>query len=381
MSEYTLIATCAFGLEALVRQELEDLGLPVSEVRDGRVVFAGDAEAIAQANLWLRTADRVLIELAQFPAETFDQLFDATRALPWAEWLPRDAFMHVTARSHKSKLFSLRDCQKIVKKAMIEAMRQRYAQERFSEDGPRFPVEVALLNDQATLTLDTTGPSLHKRGYRSDAGAAPLKETLAAALVKLSRWEPPRLLADPLCGSGTILIEAALIARNQAPGLQREFQGQAWPWLPAALWQRAREQARKQIQPVDIRLLGSDSDGRVLKKARDNAEAAGVADCIAFQTLPVSQFRSRKRYGVWISNPPYGERLSDRQSLQTLYAELRTVWAELTDWSYFILSADPQLEQALGKRASKRRKLFNGQIPCQYYQYFGPWPERAPRES
>ncbi|MBF2055473.1 MAG: class I SAM-dependent RNA methyltransferase [Candidatus Sericytochromatia bacterium] len=380
MSEYTLIATCAFGLEALVRQELDDLGLPVSEVRDGRVLFEGDAEAIAQANLWLRTADRVLIELARFPAETFDQLFDATRTLPWAEWLPRDAFMHVTARSHKSKLFSLRDCQKIVKKAMIEALRARYNQERFSEDGPRFPVEVALLNDQATLTLDTTGPSLHKRGYRSDAGSAPLKETLAAALVKLSRWEPPRLLADPLCGSGTILIEAALIARNQAPGLQRDFQGQAWPWLPAAIWQRAREQARKQIQPIDIRLLGSDSDGRVLKKARDNAEAAGVADLIAFQTLPVSQFRSRKRYGVWISNPPYGERLSDRQSLQTLYAELRAVWAELPDWSYFMLSGDPQLEQDLGKRASKRRKLFNGQIPCQYYQYFGPWPERAPRE-
>lgn len=378
---FRLVAACAFGLEFLVKQELLDLGLEVERVSDGRVFFNGDAEAIVQTNLWLRTADRVGIELAAFEARSFDELFDQTAALPWEEWLPRNAFIHVTARSQKSKLYSLRDCQKIAKKAIIEALRRRYQQQTFPEDGPRFPIDVAILNDRVSLILDTTGPSLHKRGYRSDAGEAPLKETLAAALVLLSRWDPSRVLADPLCGSGTILIEAALIATGRAPGLRREFQAQAWPWMPKELWFRNRQQARQLIAPADFRLLGSDTDARVLAKARDNAQNAGVAELISFQTLPASQFRSRKRYGVWISNPPYGARLSERQELNRLYEELRQVWAELPDWSYFLLSPDAELESRLGRIASKRRKLFNGQIACQYFQFFGPRPPRRDTEA
>lgn len=369
-----LIAACAFGLEFLVKQELLDLGFDVDKVSDGRVHFTGDIEAVVQTNLWLRTADRIGIELASFEARSFDELFDQTQALPWEDWLPRDAFMHITARSNKSKLYSLRDIQKIAKKAVIEAMRRRYKQQTFGEDGARFPIDVAILNDRVSLILDTTGPSLHKRGYRSDAGEAPLKETLAAALVMLSRWDPSRTLADPLCGSGTILIEAALQATHRAPGLRREFQAQAWPWMPKELWFKNRQQAKSLIQPADFRLLGSDIDARVLAKARENAQNAGVADLVSFQALPVSQFRSRKRYGVWISNPPYGLRLSERKELNVLYEEIKDAWSELNDWSYFLLSPDTELEQRLGRPASKRRKLFNGQIACQYFQFFGPRP-------
>ncbi|MEZ0367680.1 MAG: class I SAM-dependent RNA methyltransferase, partial [Candidatus Sericytochromatia bacterium] len=271
--------------------------------------------------------------------------------------------------------------QKIAKKAIIESLKRRYKQETFPENGPRFPIDVAILNDQVSLILDTTGPSLHKRGYRSDAGEAPLKETLAAALVMLSRWDPSRVLADPLCGSGTILIEAALLATNRPPGLRREFQAQAWPWMPKELWFKNRQQAKGLIQPGEFRLLGSDTDSRVLAKARENAENAGVAELVSFQTLPMREFRSRKRYGVWISNPPYGLRLSERKELNVLYEEFKQVWSELSDWSYFLLSADAELEQRLGRKASKRRKLFNGQIACQYYQFFGPRPERNFSES
>lgn len=377
MAEYNLVAACAFGLEFLVKQELLDLGFEVTGGQDGRVYFKGDQESIIQANLWLRTADRIGIELARFEALSFDQLFDQTAVLPWEDWLTRDAFIHVTARSHKSKLFSLRDCQKIVKKAIIEALKRRYKQQTFGEDGPRFPIEIAILNDQASLILDTTGPSLHKRGYRSDAGLAPLKETMAAALVMLSRWDASRVLADPLCGSGTILIEAALLACNQAPGLKRTFQAQSWPWISKELWFKTRQQAKNLAKPGEFRLLGSDLDGRLLKKARDNASNAGVEELISFQSLPAAEFRSRKRYGVWISNPPYGERLSERQELNELYEDLKSVWSGLQDWSFFLLSADTELERRIGRQASKRRKLFNGQIACQYYQFFGPRPPRS----
>lgn len=374
--KFTLIAACAFGLEALVKQEIEDLGLEVLLVQDGRIYFSGDTESVIQANLWLRMADRILIELAQFEAPSFDALFDATRAFPWAEWLPRDAFIHVNARSRKSALFSLRDCQKIVKKAIIESLKEGYKQERFPEDGPRFPIEVSLRNDIASLTLDTTGASLHKRGYRSDAGKAPLKETLAAALVQLSRWEPPRVLADPMCGSGTILIEAAMIAANRAPGLKRNFQAEAWPWIEKELWSQARQQAQALIRPFEGRLLGSDVDARVLKKARENAQNAGFAEEVVFQKLPLKEFRSRKRFGCLISNPPYGERMSDLEEINQIYRDLREVWDELNDWSYFLFSSDKMLEKKMGRQASKRRKLFNGKIACQYYQFWGPLPER-----
>lgn len=376
MSTYTLVAACAFGLEFLVKQELLDLGIEVTRSADGRVFFSGDEETIVQTNLWLRTADRIGIELATFKAYSFDELFDQTKELPWEDWLTRDAFIHISARSQKSKLYSLRDCQKIVKKAVIEALKRRYKQNTFSEDGPRFPIDVAILNDQVSLILDTTGPSLHKRGYRSDAGEAPLKETLAAALVMLSRWDSSRVLADPLCGSGTILIEAAMMATNRAPGVKREFQAQVWPWMPRELWFRNRQQAKALAQKADFRLLGSDIDSRLLSKARENARNAGVEELISFQTLQAREFRSRKRYGVWISNPPYGQRLSDREEINELYEDLKPVWNELQDWSFFLLSADTELERRLGRQSDKRRKLFNGQLPCQYYQFFGPRPPR-----
>lgn len=374
MTQYTLIAACAFGMEALVKRELVAIGITVLGGKDGRVFFEGDEETLIKANLWLRTADRIGIELASFPAESFDDLFDQTTVLPWSEWLPRDAFIHISARSNKSKLFSLRDCQKIVKKAIIESLKKTYHQQEFAEDGARFPIEIAIDNDQAKLILDTTGPSLHKRGYRSDAGQAPLKETLAAALVLLSRWRSERQLVDPMCGSGTILIEAAMIAKNQAPGLQRKFQAESWPWMDHLVWKNMRQQARQQILPADFRLLGSDSDAEVLKKARVNIEAAGLSDCIALQNLPLAEFRSRKKFGCWISNPPYGERMSDITAVNQVYRDLRKIWGELDSWSYFLLSPDAMLETKIGRKASKRRKLFNGKIACQYYQFLGPLP-------
>ncbi len=374
MTQYTLIAACAFGMEALVKRELEAIGIAVLGGKDGRVFFKGDEEAVIKANLWLRTADRIGIELASFPAESFDELFDQTTVLPWSEWLPRDAFIHISARSNKSKLFSLRDCQKIVKKAIIESLKKSYHQTEFAEDGARFPIEIAIDNDQAKLILDTTGPSLHKRGYRSDAGLAPLKETLAAALVLLTRWRPERQLVDPMCGSGTILIEAALIAKNQAPGLHRNFQAESWPWIDHLVWKKLRHEARQEILPAEFRLLGSDTDNGVLRKARVNIENAGLSDCIALQNQPLAEFRSRKKFGCMISNPPYGERMSDRIAVKQIYAEFCKVWEELDSWSYFLLSSDTQLETEVGRKASKRRKLFNGKISCQFYQFFGPLP-------
>lgn len=381
MSEYRLVAACAFGLEALVKEEIEDLGLEVHKVKDGRIYFFGDEEAIVQTNLWLRTADRIGIELDRFQAKDFDTLFDATYAYDWPSILPRDAFIHISARSQKSQLFSLRDCQKIVKKAIIKKMQAHYNQEVFPEDGPRFPIEIAILNDEASLILDTTGASLHKRGYRSDAGQAPIKETLAAALVKLSRWEWPRVLADPFCGSGTILIEAALLAENRAPGLTRAFQAESWPWLDRQHWKKGRKQAQGLIKPIDdMRLLGSDIDGYLLRKARINAKQAGVGDKIHFQEAQAQDFRSRKKYGCWISNPPYGQRLSEQKELNALYSELKETWQALDSWSYFVLSPDPEFAKRMNRRADKRRKLFNGKIACQYYQFFGPFPPREPRE-
>jgi putative N6-adenine-specific DNA methylase len=373
-----LTVACAFGLEALVTDELRNLGIDDVQTSNGKIRFQGGEYELAESLLWLRTADRIGIELARFRAETFDQLFEQTAALPWENWLPPDAIMHITGRSHKSKLFSVRDCQALVKKALIKAMQRRYKRQTFPENGALYKIEVALLNDEVTLTLDATGPSLHKRGYRSEAGEAPLKETLAAALVLLSRWEPSRVLADPCCGSGTIAIEAALIGLNRAPGIQRTFSAESWPESNRALWQNLRREARASEQTGDFRILASDNDPRVLRKARENAKNAGVETHVAIQTLSLSEFRSRKKYGVMITNPPYGERIGQQAELKTLYTELKTLIAAHETWSWFILSADHTLETALERPASKRRKLFNGKIPCQYYQFWGPLPRAHP---
>jgi putative N6-adenine-specific DNA methylase len=374
MSKFKLTATSTFGLESLVADELTALGFEDLKTENGRVSFNGDARDIALTNIWLRTADRVLINQGEFKALTFDELFDQTSAINWSDFIPENAKMHVTGKSIKSKLFSVPDCQSIVKKAIIENMRKKYNKKWFSEEGPVYKIEISILKDIATLTIDTTGPGLHKRGYREDAGEAPLKETLAAALVILSRWEPSRVLADPFCGSGTIPIEAAMLARNIAPGLQRSFASEDWKILPAKVWKSVREEAKSKVREGDFRILASDADGRVLKKARENAVKAGVSDNIAFQKLDVGEFRSRKKYGCLIANPPYGERIGELPIVREIYTQMGKLYEELGNWSFFTLTSNEEFEKLFGMQANKKRKLYNGNIKCYYYQHFGPLP-------
>lgn len=374
--EYTLIATATFGLESIVAKELEDLGYDELEVENGKVTFKGDETDIALCNIWLRTADRVLIRMGEFKAESFEELFQGTKAVEWGEFIPEDGKMHVVGKSIKSKLFSVPDCQSIVKKAVVEKMKEHYRRDWFEEDGPVYKIEVALLKDIATLTIDTSGAGLHKRGYRELAGEAPLKETLAAALVLLSRWEPSRILADPFCGSGTIAIEAALIGKNIAPGLNRSFVSESWPLIPKDIWDEAREFARKRISKEDFRILASDIDGNILRTAKENAAKAGVSDLIAFQKLPMQEFSSKKKYGCIICNPPYGERLGELKEVECLYKEMGKVFGELDEWSFFILTSHPEFQKLYGRKATKNRKLFNGRIQCYYYQYFGALPPK-----
>ena len=375
---YDLIATATFGLEAVVARELKNLGYTDSLTENARVLFRGDAEAICRCNLWLRSADRVFIRMGEFQALSFEELFERTKALPWDELLPVNAAFPVEGKSVKSKLFSVPDCQAIVKKAIVEKMKQRYKKQWFDEDGPKYTIEVGLLNDVATLTVDTSGAGLHKRGYRENAGEAPLKETLAAAMVGLSFWNPGRQLMDPLCGSGTIPIEAAMTGLNMAPGLKRSFASEAWPIIPAELWKRAREEAGAAVRrDLDFRILASDIDGRVLKTARRNAELAGVAEYVAFQTLPVSDIRSKKKYGCIITNPPYGERLGEKKEAEELYRQMGTVFSELDAWSFYVLTAHEDFERFFGRRADRKRKLYNGRLKVDYYQFYGPKPPKS----
>jgi putative N6-adenine-specific DNA methylase len=375
MAHYTIIATSTFGLESVVVRELRRLGYDDMTVENGRITFTGDEKDIAQCNIWLRTADRVLIRIADFEARDFEELFRGTLDIGWDQMIPVDAKMHVIGRSVNSKLSSVKDCQSIVKKAIIEAMKKRHAVDRFPETGPLYRIEISLLKDTATLTLDTTGQGLHKRGYREGAGEAPLRENLAAALVLLSRWSPDRVLADPLCGSGTIPIEAAMIGRNIAPGLKRSFASEQWPQIPRHIWDTARKEADRQVNNLPFRILASDNDAKVLKKARENAENAGVGDCVVFQKLSFEEFRSRKKYGFIICNPPYGERMGGSEEIERIYKKMGGVFSGLDMWSFFILSSHPQFQTFFGKRAAKNRKLYNGGIKCYLYEYPGPKPE------
>lgn len=382
MANIEIIATAAFGLEALVARELRQLGYTDLTVENGRVIFRADLAAIPRANLWLRTAERVLVRVGEFEAETFTELFDQTKALPWADWLPRDANFPVNGKSVQSKLFSVPDCQAIVKKAVVEKMKEKYGGTWFGETGPRYTIEVALLRDTATLTLDTSGAGLHRRGYRKLVGEAPLRETLAAAIISLSYWRPERAFVDPLCGSGTLPIEAALIGLNAAPGLNREFAAEKWPAIPSALWQQAREEARdRRVRDASFRVLGSDIDGEALSLARYHAAQAGVNGHVAFQTLPVAELRSRKKYGCIACNPPYGERIGAAAEIAALYREMGNVFRSLDTWSYYILSAHPEFERLFGRPADKRRKLYNGRLLCYLYQYLGPRPPQRPAEA
>ena len=376
MTQYRIIATSTFGLESVVALELKALGYENLTVENGRVSFEGSEHDIARCNIRLRTADRVLIKVAEFPATDFEELFQGTLKVPWEEIIPLAGKMHIVGKSVKSQLFSVKDCQAIVKKAVVEAMKRKYPAEWFEESGPVYKIEISMLKDRATLTMDTSGPGLHKRGYRADAGEAPLRETIAAALVILSRWTPDRILADPLCGSGTIAIEAALIGKNIAPGLMRSFVSEEWSQIPKEIWNEAREEARREVNDADFRVLASDNDGEVLKKARANAVRAGVADYVAFQKLPIEEFRSRKKYGCIVCNPPYGERLGDLREVERLYKTMGKVFLELDEWSFFIFSAHPDFQKFFGKRADKNRKIFNGDIKCYLYQYLGRRPQQ-----
>jgi len=382
MENIQLIATSTFGLEAVVAREVKELGYTDMAVENGKVTFAAGLEAIGRSNLWLRAADRVLLKMGEFKALTFEELFEQTKALPWPDWIPADGTFPVEGKSINSKLFSVPDCQAIVKKAIVEKMKTRYRKNWFEEKGPRYRVEVALLKDMVTLTIDTSGPGLHKRGYRKLGSEAPLKETLAAAMVMLSRWRPDRPLVDPFCGSGTIPLEAGLIGLNMAPGLKREFDAEKWPVIPGVLWEKAREEALDLMRrDFGLHVHGYDIDGQVLSLARYHARQAGLEGMVSFQERPVSQLGSRHSYGYIVCNPPYGVRLGDLAQVERLYHEMGQAFGKLDTWSYYILTAHPGFEALFGRRADKKRKLYNGRIQCNYYQYFGPRPPRRTVEE
>ncbi|AKP76425.1 MULTISPECIES: THUMP domain-containing class I SAM-dependent RNA methyltransferase [Priestia] len=378
MAKYKIIATAAMGIEALVAKEVRALGYEC-EVDNGKVIFEGDELAIARCNLWLRTADRIKVQVGQFKARTFDELFEQTKALNWGDYLPVDAQFPVSGKSVKSKLFSVSDCQSIVKKAIVDSMKKHYNKTTgwLEETGSTFKIEVALLKDVATLTIDASGAGLHKRGYRVGQGEAPLKETLAAALIMLTPWNANRPFVDVFCGSGTIAIEAALIGQNIAPGFNRDFLSEEWPWMSASIWDKAREEAEDLAnydQVLDI--AGHDIDHRMVKVAEQNAFEAGLGDLIQFKQMQVRDFTTPKEYGIIIGNPPYGERLSDRPSVEKMYAEMGEAFSKLDTWSIYMLTSHEQFEQYYGKKATKKRKLFNGFIKTDYYQYWGPRPPR-----
>jgi putative N6-adenine-specific DNA methylase len=377
MGTYQLIATAAMGLEALVAKEVRALGYEC-EVDNGKVSFKGDEYAIARSNLWLRTAARVKIKVGEFKALTFDELFEKTKALPWEKYLPEDAAFPVDGKSIKSKLFSISDCQAIVKKAVVERLKNHYKRNTwFEETGGLFRIEVSMLKDIATITIDTSGLGLHKRGYRADQGGAPLKETIAAALVMLTNWKPDRPFIDPFCGSGTIPIEAALIGQNIAPGFNREFVSESWNWIPSKVWEDVRTEAEDLAnydQPLDI--TGSDIDHRMVKIAQENANEAGFGDLINFKQMQVKDISTKKEYGVIVGNPPYGERLGEKKEVEQMYKEMGQAFSILDTWSIYILTSNEEFEQFYGRPATKKRKLFNGFIRTDLYQYWGQRPPR-----
>lgn len=377
LSKYQVIAATTFGLEAVVADEVKKLGFTNVTVENGKVMFPTDEAGICRANLWLRAADRIRIRVAQFKATSFEQLFEETKALPWGDWLPKDAEFPVEGKSVKSTLFSVSDCQAIVKKAIVESMKRKYKVSWFEENGSLFRIEVALLKDVATITLDSSGTGLHRRGYKPLVGEAPLRETMAAGLILLSRWQPDTALIDPFCGSGTIPIEAALIGMNIAPGINREFACEDWPWIPKEVWRDARREAHDLANyDQELFIIGSDINDQVLKVARQNAAEAFVDDKIHFQTLPLSSLSSKKKYGKIICNPPYGERIGERDEVAALYREMGRVFSKLDTWSFYILTSYPDFEKLFGKPATKKRKFYNGNIRVDYYQYYGPRPPK-----
>ncbi|KZE66182.1 RNA methyltransferase [Fictibacillus phosphorivorans] len=378
MAQLRLLATAAMGLEALVANEVRALGFENVKVENGKVYFDGDEKTLVKANLWLRTADRVKLVVGEFRAETFDELFEKTKALPWADFIPEDGEFPVIGRSVKSKLFSVSDCQAIVKKAVVDNLKTAYNRKTwFPEDGALYRIEVAIHKDIATLTLDTSGTGLHKRGYRELHSGAPIKETMAAALIMLTNWTPDKPFADPFCGSGTLPIEAAMIGQNIAPGLNREFASENWNWIDKKVWYEAVSEAQdvaKYDLPLDIQ--GSDIDHKMVELSKNNANEAGFEGFITFKQMQVRDFTTRKDYGCLVTNPPYGERLGEREEVAQLYRDLGHAMKPYDTWSVYVITSNEQFEEYYGRSATKKRKLYNGDLKTDYYQYFGKRPPR-----
>lgn len=384
MRKFELIAPCHFGMEAVLKREIDDLGYDITEVADGRVTFFGDEEALCRANVFLRTAERILIKVGSFHAETFEELFQGTRALPWEEYLPEDAkFWVAKAASVKSKLFSPSDIQSIMKKAMVERLKQHYGISWFSEEGESFPVRVFLMKDEVTVGLDSTGESLHKRGYRKLTAKAPIAENLAASLILLTPWNKSRILVDPFCGSGTIPIEAAMMAAGMAPGMNRGFTAENWNHIVARRnWYDTLDEARETVDlTVETDIQGYDIDDDMVTIARENARLAGVDKLIHFQRRGVEQLSHPKKYGFLITNPPYGERLQDKKEMPALYRTIGERFRALDSWSMYLITAYENAEQDIGRRADKNRKLYNGMMKTYYYQFLGPRPPKSGQKS
>lgn len=376
--EVVFIATTVLGLEAIVKRELLKLGYEDIKVQDGKVEVRANLEDAAKLNINLRCAERVLLKFGEFRAVTFDELFEKTKALPWADLLTEKSLFPVEGRSHQSKLFSISDCQRIVKKAIVEKMKKSYKTDWFEEDGPRYRIEISMLKDIATITVDTSGDALHKRGYRDRAGDAPLKETLAAAMIQLSYWNPSRTLYDPFCGSGTILIEAAMIGKNIAPGIDRDFDAQYWPVIGEEVFKKERREALNRIDhSVKLHLLGSDTDKRSILRARDNAENIGVNDDIQVFMKDMRDVDLIDNYGVVITNPPYGERMGEMDEVENLYRDFGKKMKDFETWSVYLLTSHEKFENLYGKKADRKRKLYNGRIKVDYYQFYGPRPPRV----
>ena len=379
MKKLELIAPCHFGLEAVLKNEIYDLGYDIASVEDVRVTFFGDEEAVCRANIFLRTPERILIKVGSFHAETYDELFEGTKALPWEDYIPADGKFWVTkAASIKSRLFSPSDIQSIMKKAMVERMKQVYHRNWFAEDGESYPVRVTLMKDEVTVGLDTSGVSLHKRGYRRLTAKAPIAENLAAAIIDLSPWNADRILVDPFCGSGTIPIEAAMKAANMAPGMNRDFLADTWSNLiDARLWKDSFDEARDLVDgSVRPDIQGYDISDEMVVIARENARLAGVDKLIHFQTRPVSQLSHSKKYGFIITNPPYGERLEDKASIEPLYRTIGERYRALDSWSMFLISSYENTERDLGMKATRNRKIYNGMMKTYLYQYMGEKPPK-----
>lgn len=379
MKEYEWIAPCHFGLEAVLKKEILDLGYEIVEVSDGRVIFKGDITALARANIFIRTAERIMLKVGSFTATTFDELFEGTMALPWEEYIPEDGKFWVTkATTNKSKLFSGSDIQSIVKKAIVDHLKYKYRVTWFEETGAEYPIRVFIMKDVVTIALDSSGTSLHKRGYRTLVGKAPISETLAAALIMLTPWNRDRILIDPFCGSGTFPIEAAMIGANIAPGMNREFTGENWKNLSSKkIWYDAITEAEDGIiRNIKMNIQGYDIDGDMIKCAMKNARDAGVEEQIHFQQRDVADLSSPKKYGFIITNPPYGERLEEKADLPKLYKKIGISFDKLDTWSKYIITSYEDAERYLGKKATKNRKIYNGMIKSYFYQYMGPKPPK-----